>query len=173
MSSQLYLFNASTWLRHWLLCIALKKLMLTSGGSRISQNGGRQPLSLGQKPIIWQDFCWKLHGNERNWAERVRLSGISLDPPILTWFLTLHVNWPLLVSTESQSKSYRVKKSLYDIEMCYTERRQTSKTTLHFFTLGKCRSWFNIGTDIKRPNTSIWTRAMKTAPCLGNELVSG
>ena len=28
---------------------------------------GRQPLSLGQKPIIWQDFCQKLHKNERNW----------------------------------------------------------------------------------------------------------
>ena len=26
-----------------------------SGGSRISQTGGRQPLSLGQNPIIWED----------------------------------------------------------------------------------------------------------------------
>ena len=41
-----------------------------SGKSRISQTGaggaGYQPLSLVQKPIIWQDFCRKLHGNERN-----------------------------------------------------------------------------------------------------------
>ena len=33
---------------------------------------GRQPLYLGQKPIIWQDFCRKLHENERNWTERSR-----------------------------------------------------------------------------------------------------
>ena len=31
---------------------------------------GHQPMSLGQKPIIWQDFCWKLHENERNWTEK-------------------------------------------------------------------------------------------------------
>ena len=31
-------------------------------------DGGRQPLSLGQKHIIWQDFCHKLHENERNWT---------------------------------------------------------------------------------------------------------
>ena len=41
------------------------------------------------------------------------------------------------------------------------------------WTLGKCRSMLNIETGIKRPNTSIWTGAMKTAPCLENELVSG
>ena len=29
-----------------------------------------EPLSLGQNPIICQDFCWKLHKNERNWTER-------------------------------------------------------------------------------------------------------
>ena len=41
------------------------KWLQSSGGSRISQTGqGWQPLSLGQKPIIWQDFCRKLHGNE-------------------------------------------------------------------------------------------------------------
>ena len=28
---------------------------------------GHQPLSLGRKPNIWQDFCRKLHENERNW----------------------------------------------------------------------------------------------------------
>ena len=31
---------------------------------------GRQPLVWGQKPIIWQDFCQKLHENERNWIEK-------------------------------------------------------------------------------------------------------
>ena len=40
-----------------------------SGGSRISQIGRRQPLRLGQIPIIWQDFYRKLHENERNWTE--------------------------------------------------------------------------------------------------------
>ena len=40
-----------------------------SGWSRISQMGwGRQPLSLGWKPIIWQDFCRNLHANERYWT---------------------------------------------------------------------------------------------------------
>ena len=32
--------------------------------------GGRQPLSLGQKPIIWQYFYLKLQGNERNWIDK-------------------------------------------------------------------------------------------------------
>ena len=32
--------------------------------------GMQQPLSLGQKPNIWQDFCRKLRENERNWTER-------------------------------------------------------------------------------------------------------
>ena len=30
---------------------------------------GRQPMILGQKLIVWQDFCQKLHENERNWTE--------------------------------------------------------------------------------------------------------
>ena len=34
------------------------------------RDGGRQPLSLGQKPITGQDFCRKLHENERNWTKR-------------------------------------------------------------------------------------------------------
>ena len=36
-----------------------------SGGSRISQTGGHQPLDFGQKTITWQDICRKLHENER------------------------------------------------------------------------------------------------------------
>ena len=32
--------------------------------------GGRQPLSLWQKPIIWQDFCQKLRGKKRNWTKK-------------------------------------------------------------------------------------------------------
>ena len=40
-----------------------------SDWSMISQMGwGRQPLSLGWKPIIWQDFCRNLHANERYWT---------------------------------------------------------------------------------------------------------
>ena len=31
---------------------------------------GRQPLGLVLKPIIWQNFCSKMHGNERNCTER-------------------------------------------------------------------------------------------------------
>ena len=36
------------------------------GGTRILQTGGREGLTKRQKPIIWQDFCQKLHKNERN-----------------------------------------------------------------------------------------------------------
>ena len=35
---------------------------------------GVQSLSMGQKPIIWQDFCRKLHENERNWTKKGRAS---------------------------------------------------------------------------------------------------
>ena len=34
------------------------------------EGGGYQPQSLWQTPIIWQDYCQKLHENERNWTER-------------------------------------------------------------------------------------------------------
>ena len=52
----------------------------THGGSRISQTGeGRQPLNLGQKLIIRQDFCRKLHEHEINCTERGR---VSLVPPL-------------------------------------------------------------------------------------------
>ena len=50
--------------------------MISHGGG-----GGRQPLSLGQKPIIWQDFCRKLHENERNWtARRAFIPSAPFDP---------------------------------------------------------------------------------------------
>ena len=29
-----------------------------------------QPLNLGHRLIMWQDFCRKLHENERNWTKR-------------------------------------------------------------------------------------------------------
>ena len=48
--------------------------MVTSGGSRISQTGGCQPMSLKQNSFIFQNFCRKLHENERNWTRR------SMDP---------------------------------------------------------------------------------------------
>ena len=42
-----------------------------SGGSRFSQTTwGCQPPTLKQKPVIWQDFCSKMHENERSWTER-------------------------------------------------------------------------------------------------------
>ena len=47
-----------------------------SGGSRISQTGGANPLNLGQKPIMWQDIYRKLHENERIWT-----GDASLAPP--------------------------------------------------------------------------------------------
>ena len=46
-----------------------------------SRQGQRQPLSFGQKPIIWQDFCQKLHGNERNWMGAY-VPSAPLDPPM-------------------------------------------------------------------------------------------
>ena len=42
-----------------------------------------KPLSLGQKPNIWQDYCRKLYENERNWTEGSggrRVPGAPLDP---------------------------------------------------------------------------------------------
>ena len=48
----------------------------TSGGSRISQ-GGPTPSGV-RKPNILQNFCRKLHENERIW----RVPGIPLDPPL-------------------------------------------------------------------------------------------
>ena len=38
----------------------------TSGRSRTVRREGAPTPKLGQKPIIWQDFCRKLHENERN-----------------------------------------------------------------------------------------------------------
>ena len=35
----------------------------------------RQPLSLEQKPIVWQDFFRKLHETERNWTGEGRILG--------------------------------------------------------------------------------------------------
>ena len=48
-----------------------------SGGSKISQTGG-QPVRLGQKPIIQQNFCQKLHENGINWTEE----GAPPAPPL-------------------------------------------------------------------------------------------
>ena len=44
-------------------------VIINSGGSRIPRRGGGHSLSLVQKPIIWQDFCRKLHENKRNLSE--------------------------------------------------------------------------------------------------------
>ena len=34
---------------------------------------GDQSRGLGQKPIIWQDYCKKMHGTERNWVRQCLL----------------------------------------------------------------------------------------------------
>ena len=39
-------------------------------------------LEFGQKPIIYQHFWRKLHGNESNWIERGRIPNVPLDPPM-------------------------------------------------------------------------------------------
>ena len=45
---------------------------------------GHQPLSLGQKPVIWQDFWRKLHMEMKEIGPR---GGASLAPPwIHQWF---------------------------------------------------------------------------------------
>ena len=44
------------------------------------QGGGRQPLSFGQKPIIWQDFFQKLHVMNEIGPRGV--PGTPLDPPM-------------------------------------------------------------------------------------------
>ena len=48
--------------------------------------GGTQPHSGVRQPIIWQNHCQKLHGNERIWTKE---DGVSLSPPpppIWHWF---------------------------------------------------------------------------------------
>ena len=59
---------------------------------------GCQPLNLSQKPIIWQDFCRKLHINERNWTEG---GGACLAPHWIRQCL-------LLVNQESYTSNYFV-----------------------------------------------------------------
>ena len=49
------------------------------------RRGGAQPLSLGQKLIIWQDFCRKLHENKKNligWGGGARPWRLLLDSPM-------------------------------------------------------------------------------------------
>ena len=57
----------------------------SSGGSRISQTGGRQPLSLGQKSIIFARFstktAWKWKKLDRV-EEGVRVLASPLDSPM-------------------------------------------------------------------------------------------
>ena len=57
--------------------IVMKRVIFNLQESWIVANpgysqSGRQPLNLGQKPIILKGFCQKLHGNERNCSERKR-----------------------------------------------------------------------------------------------------
>ena len=54
-----------------------------SGGSRISRRRwGRQPLRLGWKHIIWQDFCWKLNEKWKKLDRGGARDASPLDPPI-------------------------------------------------------------------------------------------
>ena len=45
--------------------------------------GRRKPLSLDQKPIIWQDFYQKLHEKERKLDRELLFSNAPFDPPML------------------------------------------------------------------------------------------
>ena len=54
---------------------------------QVFPDGGRLSLSLGHNPIIWQDFRWKLHENERKLDQeggRTSLAPPALDPPVWT-----------------------------------------------------------------------------------------
>ena len=68
---------------------------MCSGGSRISQIGeGRQSLYLGQKPIIWTDFCietaWK--SEEIGWGGQ-GIPSTPLDPPMTFTFSCSFRQW--------------------------------------------------------------------------------
>ena len=58
--------------------------MGTSGGSRISQRGRQLPREVYQ-PIILQNFCPKLHENERIWTERGGAGASLARPWIRHW----------------------------------------------------------------------------------------
>ena len=62
--------------------------------------GRRQPLNLGQKPIIWQDFCRKLHENEINRTHvGGHVPGTALDPPMNTFtafIILINLSYPSL-----------------------------------------------------------------------------
>ena len=51
---------------------SLHRKHILNGGSRFSLGGGRKPLSLGQKPIIWQEF-----ENERIWTEKGERTSVT------------------------------------------------------------------------------------------------
>ena len=63
------------------------------------------PPNLGQNSIIWQDFCGKLHENERIWTER-QSHVLSVPPPIgsanvhppnyLMWVCISYIYWKFL-----------------------------------------------------------------------------
>ena len=55
-----------------------RSLKLAVSDPAFSTGGGRGGLNLGKKPFICQDFCKKLHENERNWTQ----GRSPLDPPI-------------------------------------------------------------------------------------------
>ena len=53
---------------------------LAVAGQGFPRRGGYQPLNLGQKPIVWQEICQKLHENEKkNWIEKGRVPGAPFD----------------------------------------------------------------------------------------------
>ena len=65
----------------------LKKLKILIKQWRIQdfRGGGRSPEFEPEKLIIWQDFCWKIHGNEINLLRgKARVSIATMDPKIYT-----------------------------------------------------------------------------------------
>ena len=75
-------------------------MAIFSGGPRISQTGGGRgtnPYISLKKLIIWQDFCRKLHENERNWTRGGGGLCPSCPPWIHQWHC-FHVSWRPLSS---------------------------------------------------------------------------
>ena len=81
---------------------------------------GHQPLSLGQKPIILQDFCQKLHENERNWTK-------TMDPS-MGW---LFVKFVYYISQELFPRSYLL---VMNVKQCSTKQTKIIKVTSRGFS---------------------------------------
>ena len=76
---------------HSSMCEAVADPGFPSGGG-----GARQP-----QPIIWPNFSWKLHENERNWTKRWGFASLAplLDPPMWRIKNSLFICAPTLLRT--------------------------------------------------------------------------